>query len=161
MNLFVKLCLSGMIIWNVLRSVLEPDHKFKLCPSIKLDTENPFTIDWMNKLFRYVSVICLFSSINVFLFLIEIFFKNKTEHLSLLFPQYKPKYFHPKKSWNEITLYRNYETPCDCDDVINDDDDNVSVTVNEISFGRRTIHKNRLRSTCYNILRKFEEENIQ
>lgn len=68
-------------------------------------------------------------------------------------------YFHLTKSWNEITLYRNYETPCDSDDVINDDDDNVSVTVNEISFGRRTIHKNRLRSTRYNILRKYEEEN--
>lgn len=157
MNLFVKLCLSGMIIWNVLRSVLEPDHKFKLCPSIKLDTENPFTIDWMNKLFRYVSVICLFFFKCLLVSYRNLFYKKNWAFVSSV----SAVYFHPKKSWNEITLYRNYETPCDCDDVINDDDDNVSVTVNEISFGRRTIHKNRLRSTCYNILRKFEEENIK
>lgn len=54
-------------------------------------------------------------------------------------------------------------TPYDSDDVINDDD-NVSVAVNEISFGRRTIHKNstitfNATTACENVKRRTYGQN--
>lgn len=55
------------------------------------------------------------------------------------------------------------KTPYDSDDVINDDD-NVSVAVNEISFGRWTIHKNstitfNATTACENVKRRTYEQN--